>query len=267
ALTYISSVMRFVYIRSLVEGEIRLKEYFSKDAEKGLKLFYLNLLIFLLNIILVLAVVATALYTVGATDDKADFVVFLLLFAILISAIVWIITQALFMWVVNDFTVPVMYAKDLGIVESIKYTLKLIKENIWQFVIYLLVSLAAGIVAAIASIIVLILVLVVFVVVGVLFAVVLLVPFIALGIDPTNISPAILWTLISAALVIFIAAAILFGYATTVILLPIHVFMRYLSLIFLGRTDTTLDLFKNKKKIKPKKKIGMKKVKKEIKVY
>jgi hypothetical protein len=235
AFQYLSAVFRFVYVRSLTQGDVKIVEYFKKESGKGFSLFiFETVLLAVLVAVIVAAIVGGAAAFGGAGSGFAG--VFLVVVAVAIFIFV-LLAIILFMVFVNDFAVPVMYARGCGIIDGIGEAFSILSANFWQFVVFLLLSVALGVVSFIVIFVVSLVFLIVELPLGV--AMVLGMAYL----EQATMTPALMMMVVAGFIALFIIQLVI-KYLITLVTLPISVFFRYYSLVFLKRVDPTLDLFR-----------------------
>jgi hypothetical protein len=239
-LTYISSVYRFVLVKSLVKEDVKLVGDFKEQAGNGLKLFFLQIAVIVFFIVFFGG--GALIIFLLAKNRNIHLVAILVLGVIgFIALIVLMFASAILMWLVTEFTVPIMYATGCSLVDGLKRVRDLIRHHFWQFAVYVLLKFALGLAA---TILLFVLSLIVFLIV---FSIALILGVGAyLGLSALGgltAGPGVI-VLAVLAVVAYIAVVIVFSYLIMVATLPLHVFLRYYGLIFLQRIDPALDLFK-----------------------
>jgi len=265
---YLSSVFKFVYVKSLLTEDLKIVEDFKAQAGNGLKVFLLRVGVIAMMVVLLLAAISSGILL--SESMGTNFVMILWIVAGILALVALVLVLTILFWLLDSFAVPIMYKKGLGVMAALKETLRLVSADFWQFAVYLLLLIALGFVAAIPVLIfTMVLVLVVF---AVFFAI----GFIAGvgGTQPETLLSSI--TLTPAVVAVILIGSVLLmmlflagTYVIAVITLPISVFFRYYSLIFLDRVDKGLGLFEGKKEVikKEKKRKPQAKKKKVVKVY
>ena len=154
------------------------------------------------------------------------------LFSTLFGGIIFIITLLIIriieMFAV-DFAIPLMYLNKMGIWASIKEILQLFKNNIWEFIIYIFTKLMLSVAQGILSVILLIPLMIVWLIqLGILGLGAWIISSL-FNITLANIG-ILGWILIG--IVIFVIF-ILFLFSVKLVTLPIPIFFRLYSLMFL----------------------------------
>lgn len=228
--SYVSSIMEFVFVESLVSNDVRFWEYSRRYMRKGLGLFLFRVLtgILLLAIIAVMALpfVLPLIGTSGEnfTDTIASNIIsliFLLISILLVTAIIGGVISSFI-----NLSIPVAIYTESGIFRAFSYVFRQFRKDWKQIVVYWFGRILLGLVVGIAVVIIS---LIVMVAVGlfILFADMLL--YLALSALLTG-SDAIIWMILVPLILI---QAILFILLLAFIALPASVFMKYHMLTFL----------------------------------
>lgn len=226
---YLSSVSQFVYVKALVTGDLKLIGYYRSQAGNGLKLFLFHLAMLFVLFGLVAAAILAAIAAYAALKGSTFLLIFIGVVAIAAFVAV-LIALFVFMWLVTELAVPVMYARDLGIFAGIGKVKAIASEDTWQFAVYLVLRIALGlcgwIVKAVISL--------------VFYAPIFLVFFMARpGSAFSGASDGLTFALLLALIPVMLAIE----YVVSLITLPVSVFLRYVSLEYLNRTDPSLKIF------------------------
>jgi hypothetical protein len=123
ALTYISSRMRFVLFDSVVQGECRIREFWSRRREPALRYFLFQLLFGLAALISMGVLIGAPLlfaFSRGWQRDPGQHLVGLVLGGSLLFFVfvAWIIVFALVQVLTKDFIVPMMALDNLTVSEA-----------------------------------------------------------------------------------------------------------------------------------------------------
>jgi hypothetical protein len=231
---YISSVFTFVFFESVVTKEVKIREGFKRNMKNGLSLFVFRVAA-ILGFLLILALMAGLFIFLvfgGGVGLLLGIVLGILFFIILIPLI---IAFSIIISMAEDFAVPIMSLRGDGILKSMRHSIGLFKKEILQFALYYVMKLALGMAASVISIILLI---PVFIVMGIMIAIIVVIGALA-GISLSWSAPLVAIAIVGVAIVM-----LLFIYLSVLITLPIPVFFRYYSLMFLRERDAGLDLEK-----------------------
>ncbi|MCD1295997.1 hypothetical protein CUJ83_13420 [Methanocella sp. CWC-04] len=235
-LFYLRGVFSFVFIRALTTFDVRILKPFRENMGRGFKIFLFNLFIVIISIVLAIILIGIMVFAIVTAVNTGLgslpaillvwFLAFIALFALL-ALIVLLFLMTIVAGFTYDFVAPLMYFKDMGVIDGWKYLWKIIKSAPDQFVVYVLTRWALEFV------------------VGILLFILML-PIIFL-----MVAVAILSALVAAALsqvsvylmMFFIGLLILAILLGVLILLfismPVAVYFRYYSLDFLKEMDNT----------------------------
>ncbi len=236
---YIGSVFSFVFVEDLVEKKSNILEPFRKNIGFGFNYFLFNLFLGLVSLITLLLFLLPALipFLTGMNPIiSIGFLIFLF--------VVWFLTIGLILGLISSFThdfiLPLMYLKQQGLMQSWSELKKLILKEWKEFLVYLIVSFVLSLVGGVIALILLIPLIIVGVVIAFILAI----------IGFWGIVTSGNWLLIAVIIFLAIPLVFLFIYLTAIITLPINVFFRYYSIIFLGKTSVSIKKILNIKKIK-----------------
>jgi len=164
----VGTVMQFVFVDMLREGDVHIRPFFGERLGKGVRLFLFEAG---LTLILILAMMAFILMLVGigGSGGAGVGVAFILLFipfilvATLLFGIIFLLT--------HDFVVPIMIHEDCGAIEGWQQLFGMISENVWQTLVYVItrfvLGLVAGIVQAVLVILAMLIIAIPFVFIGI----------------------------------------------------------------------------------------------------
>jgi len=236
---FLSSVFNFVFIESVLEKKVEIRNGFKRNIRRGFSLFLFKLTVLAIFIGIIVLGVLAALLIVDRNISAISMLIIMITGFLTFLGIVLIFL--LINLLTTDFVLPIMYLKNRGIVSGWIYLKDLIKSNLSQFIVYILIKFFLGIVA---SIVILIISLIVYL--PVIFLIIVMVVFFGVY---ANINTLDILSTVSTPLIIliFIVGIIVFfglTYLITFITLPIPVFFRYYSIVFLNRIDPGQDMLK-----------------------
>ena len=225
--SYISSVMEFVFVESLVKNDVRFWEYSRRYLGKGFGLFLFRLLIGLFMLAIVAVVALLFLYPYITGYNVSNFPasnIFLILMLIFAIALVFLVFGSL----VNSFislSIPVALYTNNNIFRAFSMVLRKFRQDAGQIVLYwagrIMLGIAAAIVVGILALIVIVAtVLIVLVVDGLIYFLI------------TSLLPGSPLVWIVLAPLIFVQF-ILFILALAFVSVPAQVFLRYHLITFL----------------------------------
>ena len=216
----IGSIFQFVFVDCIRMRNVKIRDYFSPRAGKGIRLFLFQIGIAVLFLLLLAALIIPFIILAGGFAFPAVVSLLLFLPVLIILAIIVGIIQL----ITIDFVVPIMIQKDCGVIDGWKEFYSIISTQWMQGIIYLIVrflaALGAGVVMILLTLLALGIVAIPFLVVGfILYA----------AMPMANIS--ILLPLLIPYLIIAIPVVLLIS-------VPFVTFFRTYSLAVLGRLDS-----------------------------
>jgi hypothetical protein len=226
--SYISSVMEFVFVESLVRNDVRFWEYSRRYLGRGFGLFLFRLLLGLLMLAIIAAIVLPFLYPfmVGSADmsniPDSSMIAFVML--LLAAILVLVLIGGL----VNSFvglSIPVALYTNNNIFRAFSMVLGKFRQDAGQIVLYwigrIILSIAAAIVVGILALIVIVTALLIVLVVDGL---------IYLAITSLLPGSMLAWIVLAP---LVLVQLVLFILALAFISVPAHVFLRYHLITFL----------------------------------
>ena len=228
--SYVSSVMDFVFVDSLVSNEVRFWEYSRKYLGKGLGLFGFRILIsvIFLALLAIIALPIILLLIESSANGFSDFT-FAGYFASILLVLAGVLVLSIVGAMVDSFvnlSIPVALYKETGIISAFSDVFRQFRKDWQQIVAYwvgrILLGIGVGIAFGILSIIVMILVVIVFGLMDLMI-------YFALSAVVSG-SEMLIWIVLGP--IIAIQFIILF-LALALVVMPASVFMKYHMLTFL----------------------------------
>lgn len=231
----IGSIMEFVFVASLRQEEVHLRQYWSHHWRRGLRLFgfrvLLNILTFGIIGLLLLAVVYPILIGSGGFSFGLLFVVIPVIFIVtLISALTSGFTTM--------FIVPIMIIEDISLLAAWRRLWPTMTGQWKQYLVYAVISfvlqIAGGIAAGIVTMIGALIVAIPLGIIG------------AIGAGLLAVSTIFGGILIAVAVLLF--AIVLLGliFFTAV---PVQTYLRYFALLVLGDTNEDFDIISERRQL------------------
>ncbi|MFH1789017.1 MAG: hypothetical protein ABH834_06525 [Candidatus Altiarchaeota archaeon] len=240
---YLGNIAVFVFLESVLQKKVEVFDWFQDNMKRGLKLFLFNIF---LGAVTVLATIIVILPGIGIYQGISGGAKLIGLVAYGIVAATAYLALLIALTIVGsftkDFVVPLMVAGEKGLRDSWHELAQVIKANKGQFIMYVAARLVLGILTGI-----------VFLVITVIMIIILSISFFVIDLSAGTVgslifspsaagaaidSPPIMIALKLAIL----ALMVVFAYITTIMTLPIHVFHRYYSLLFIERIIPELGL-------------------------
>lgn len=227
-LMLIGSVMEFIFVRSLSDETLAIRQFWGEYWSAGIRLFGFRLVIGILTfgIIGALAVLAFAPTLLGASALGLAFIPLAILIAIpviLISSVIHSFTTA--------FIVPIMMLENRGVIDGWRRFWSTLRTQWKQYLAFLILgfvlNIAGGILAGLGTLLV---------------AIVLAIPLgilALIGVVLLDFAGIVGGVLIGIAVVAFILLVLI---AALLIAVPIQVFLRYYALLVLGDTNEEFDI-------------------------
>lgn len=242
---FIRAVCQFVFIDAVATGTIELIKGFKRNLEGGFSLFLFNLGLTLIAILLVLGALLPIMYLIFKGAGGLSTIALVIAFIALVFGIM------LFIWLISslttDFAIIFMHKEKKGVMDGWRRLWRLGKSNLKQFAVYMAVkialAIASGIIVFIIALVVTIIALILIIALGIGVAAIVIGGVVALGLNTTYLY----WLLIPA-LIIAIAYFIVVGYFNVLITLPVPVFFRCYSILFLQRLDPTIHVIMKEEK-------------------
>lgn len=236
----ISYTFNFIFLESLLSRKVLIKAYFKKFLKKGISLFWFNLVVSSINLLIVLVFGMPLLITLiknwGSLSWSQFNIPYLIFFVVLL--VLSLIFFGIIDFIINNFVLIDMYTRNVKSFESFKRMLKLIRREPFESFIYLLMKIVLSIATAIISIIIGLAILLAFLIIGGIMA--LMLYLIYLGLPQAKLILIVLGVILAVALILTLI------YAIAVILSPIEGFHYLYSFRFFNELKKrNKDIFKN----------------------
>jgi len=222
--SYISNVMQFVFVESVVRNHVTIRAYIRNNLGNGLRLFILNWTIGIVFLIAIILSLLPALSAILTGDFSAIFFGSLLLFFLVLvlgSVILSIIGSFI------NLAIPVMLYENVGVLKALSKVIRTAVRSIPQVLVYWIIrgvlGIIIGIAAAVLGLIVVLIAGLILLLIGI--AVYMILTLLGFGFADLAVM-IVLGLLLVASLMALIFLAIL---ATV----PLPVFMKYHTLLFL----------------------------------
>ena len=221
---YISNVMEFVFVESLVKNDVKFWAYSRKFLGNGLNLLLVRLALLIIFLLLLgIAALPFILSIVKTSSEPA--------WPALLGGIVWIIgviiVLALLMSMISSFislAIPVSIYRKIGILSALSLVFANFRKSWQQVLVYWVVRFVLGLVLGIAMLILVLIVLLVSVLISLVIDGILYFLLSAFSSDPLRLI----------FLIPFIVIELLVLFGTLLLLsVPITVFLKYHLLSFL----------------------------------
>ncbi len=240
--SYISSVMEFVFVDSLVSNDVRFWEYFRRYLGKGLGLFVFRLLVFvvLLSLIALMAL-SFVIPLIGSSWDTFPDAIMSNIVSFILLLIGIILIAAIIGGIIGSFinlSIPVAIYTETGIFRAFANVFGQFRKNWQQFLVYWIGRFFLGLAVGIAVGIIL---LITIILAGFFILLADLLIYFTISALLSG-SDTLVWIVLVPMIVI---QAILFIVSLAVIAMPARVFLKYHMLTFLQQwyPDTEIPMF------------------------
>ncbi len=236
---WLRSVFSFIFLGSVIKNEVLIKRGFRENRARGRSFFLWNLAFSVISLIVLALVVGVPILIMGRYGTSAPGggtnipVVVFGIVAIVLGVLIVPILAVLIQTLVYDFILPIMYVENRRIIDGWQRFLPILKSNKKNLFLYLLLKIGLGIVALIGSIIVTIILSLVFLLI---FAIIGLLIFLLAKAVGLSWNPLLITLAVTGGMLVIIGI----NYVYNCFLLPIPVFFRAYSLLFLGSCDDGL---------------------------
>lgn len=234
AFSWLGSVMKFVYLNQITRDPYAIREPFVRLLRQGTSYFLWKLafgLAMFLAISVLIGLSIFFLFVTHLTSNITAIVVAVIWCLLLVSPL--IIVSAIIDIFARDFVSAAMFVRGVGVIQGWRIVLPILRQNMGQSALYVLLLIAIGLALGVAVLFVLLAVGVVFTIIGGMFAL------IGYGIYAAGGGS---W---SVALIVYAVAMgsillLAFSYAMSCATQPLEVFRRAFSLVVLGQADASL---------------------------
>lgn len=227
----LSNFMEFVFIQSLIDRDVHVREYFSANVGNGLRLLGFRLAVNLFTVLVALVVISLFFLVLGggSTSDIGAGAAFAALPLILIAIFLGAIVIGLITGLTNNFVVPLMLQGDHGVIQGWRRLGGSIRANPKQYIVYVVVSVLLGIGVGIVTTIL-----------GLLIYGILAIPFVVAGFAILSLpghgtAGFVVVGILAAIYLLLVLAVSLF------IQVPLLSFLRYYAMLVLGDIDESMD--------------------------
>ncbi|VUT27686.1 MAG: hypothetical protein SYNGOMJ08_00236 [Candidatus Syntrophoarchaeum sp. GoM_oil] len=222
--SYISNVMQFAFVESVVKNQVTLKAYIRNNLGNGLRLFILN---WALGILFLAALILSLLPAFSAIME-GDFSV-LFFGSLLMSFFVTMFGSIIFSLIGSfiNLAIPVMLYEHVGIINALSKVISTAVHSIPQVLVYWIIRIVLGIIIGIATAIIGLIVVLITGVILLLLGIVVYLILTLLGFGFPNIVVLVVLGLL------FVVSMLVLIFLVTLATVPLPVFMKYHALLFL----------------------------------
>jgi flagellar basal body-associated protein FliL len=241
--TWLGSRFSFVFLEDVIKNDASIAAPFKANGQIGNSYFLFNLVFMGIFLALfgsivyfcILTLIKTGVINVAEPDIKYFIELFFVLLPYLILALLLFFIFGLISLITTNFVVPVMFKDRIKILQAWSKVLSLLRKNVANFILYLLIKAGFYICAGIVYLLVSLICALVIVIAGALAGIPLY--FISTAIPPPSV--IIYWVAVGIAAT---PVLLFLLYCLICLYLPFAVFFRTFSIRFLGRLDPQYDL-------------------------
>ena len=218
--SYISNVMQFVFVESVVRNHVTIRAYIRNNLGNGLRLFVLN---WTLGIVFLIAIILSLLPALSVILD-GDFSA--LFFGSLILFFVVFVLGIIIFGIIGSFinlAIPVMLYENVGVLKALSKVISTAVHSIPQVLVYWIIRGVLGIIIGIAAAIISIILILIALLIGIAVYMILTL----LGFSVFDMSHLFMPGLF------FFAAILVLAFIILLATVPLPVFMKYHTLLFL----------------------------------
>ncbi|MEA3281616.1 MAG: DUF4013 domain-containing protein [Euryarchaeota archaeon] len=218
--SYISNVMQFVFVESVVRNHVTIREYIMNNLGNGLRLFILNWTLWIAFLIAIILSLLPALSSALDEDVSALF------FGSLIPFFVVLVLGIIILLIIGSFinlAIPVMLYENVGVLKALSKVTSTAAHSISQVLVYWIIRVVLGIIIGIAAAIIGIILILIALLIGIAVYMILTL----LGFSLSDMSHLLMPRLF------FFAAILVLAFITHLVTIPFPIFMRYHALLFL----------------------------------
>ena len=222
--SYISNVMKFVFVESVVRNQVTIRAYIRNNLGNGLRLFILN---WTLGIAFLTAIIISLLPALSAIPDGDISAVF---FGSLPTFFLVLVLGVIILSILDSFinlAIPVMLYENVGVLKALSKVTSTAAHSISQVLVYWIIRGVLGIILGIAAAVISLIVILIAGLVLLLIGIVVYMILTLLGFGFTD--PVTLIVLGSLLIASFLVLIFLILLATV----PLPVFGKYHALLFL----------------------------------
>ncbi|MFB3896649.1 MAG: hypothetical protein ACE14V_10145 [bacterium] len=239
------AIFVFIFLDLLSKKEATVRAGFSQYQSRGWRLFFFRFIVGLIALFIILLFIGLVLLLAFSVfngfrgvDHGSWASVFMLILGILIFLVIFIcimVVFGLFDAFTTNFVVPTMYLLDIGVIPAWKRYYQTLRTHVWDTVRFVLMKFVLGMAGGIISFVVVLVTLIPFGLIG-----------LVIGLTSYLVMAALHLALAKTALIIVAVAIPIillilpFSFILICLLLPLAVFFRIYTLMFLSACDPEL---------------------------
>ena len=221
--SYISNVMQFVFVESVVRNHVTIRAYIRNNLGNGLRLFILN---WTLGIVFLIAIILSLLPALSVIM-KGDFSA--IIFGSFLLFLVVLVLGTIILAIIGSFinlAIPVMLYENVGILKALSKVISTAVHSIPQVLVYWLIRGVLGVIIGIAAAII---GLIVVLIAGLILLLIGIAVYMILTLLGFGFTDLVVLTVLG---LLFVAALVLI-FLVLLATVPLPVFMKYHTLLFL----------------------------------
>jgi len=218
--SYISNMMQFVFVESVVRNHVTIRAYIRNNLGNGLRLFILNRTLGIAFLIAIILSLLPALSSALDGDVSALFFgSFTPFFVVLVLGIIILSIIASFI----NLAIPVMLYENVGVLKTLSKVTSTAAHSIPQVLVYWITRGVLGIIIGIAAAIISIILILIALLIGI--AVYMILTLLGFGLFDMShlLMPGSF----------FFAAILVLAFIIRLVTIPFPIFMKYHALLFL----------------------------------
>ncbi|PXF55441.1 MAG: hypothetical protein C4B59_17465 [Candidatus Methanogaster sp.] len=222
--SYISNVMQFVFVESVVRNHVTIRAYTRNNLGNGLRLFILN---WALGITFLTAIILSLLPALSAILDGDISAVF---FGSLLTFFLVLVLGVIILSILGSFinlAIPVMLYENVGVLKALSKVVSTAAHSIPQVLVYWIIRGVLGIIIGIAAVIISLIVILIAGLVLLLIGIMVYMILTLLGFGFTDPVTLVVLGLL------FIVSLIVLIFLILLATVPLPVFGKYHALLFL----------------------------------
>jgi len=216
--------MQFVFVESVVRNHVTIRAYIRNNLGNGLRLFILNWTLGIVFLIAIILSLLPALSVILSGDFSALFFGSLLLFFVVI------VLGSIILAIIGSFinlAIPVMLYENVGILKALSKVISTAVHSIPQVLVYWLIRGLLGIIIGIAAAII---GLIVFLIAGLFLLLIGIAVYMILTLLGFGFPNMVIMIVLG---LLFVASILALTFLAILATVPLPVFMKYHTLLFL----------------------------------
>lgn len=243
------AIFVFIFLDLLSKKEAKIRTGFSQYQSRGWRLFGFRLVIGLISLVIIIGLIVLAVLSFislfkgvpefSHPSISSIFMLILLGLIFLAILIFLILVIGIFDAFTTNFVVPTMYLKDIGVIPAWKRYYQTLRVHVWDTVRFVLMKFVLGMAGGIISFVVVLVVLIPFGLIGLVIG---LMSYLIMAALHLALAKTVL--IIIAVAIPIILLILPFSFVLICLFLPLAVFFRVYTLMFLSACDPELTVLR-----------------------